>query len=327
MYNTCNYPQSLNTEDLPNDLRNATIAPVFKKGDRHMPANYRPVSLTTVCCKLLEHVICRHMMIHLEVNKILSSLQHGFRSGHSCETQLIVTMDDLLKSIDKRGQTNMMILDFSNAFDMVLHKRLLHKLEQYGITGSTHRWIHSFLTDRFQRVVVDGECSRKAPVISGVPQGTMLGPILFLLYINNLPERMRSQVRLFADDCLLYKKIKTFQDQLALQQDLTALQDWAHTWGMKFNATKCYLMSITTYTTPLHYRYTLDNHILKQVTDNPYLGVLISDYGKWNNHIGKTTKRASCTLGFLRRNLRRCNSNFKRSPTNHLLGLQLNLQQ
>ena len=138
-------------------------------------------------------------------------------------------------------------------------------------------------------------------------KGTVLGPILFLLHIIDLPKRVRSQVRLFADDCLLYRKIKTFQDQLALQQDLTALKDWAHTWGMKFNATKCYLMSITTYTTPLHYRYTLDNHILKQVTKNPYLGVLISDNGKWNNHIDKTTKRALCTLGFLRRNLRRSN--------------------
>ena len=109
------FQQSLNTGDLPNDWRNATIAPVFKKGDWHMPANYRPVSLTTVCCKLLEHFICRHMMIHLEDNKILSSLQHRFRSGHSCENQLIVTMDDLLKSIDKRVQTDMMILDLTRS--------------------------------------------------------------------------------------------------------------------------------------------------------------------------------------------------------------------
>ena len=134
------FQHSLNTRDLLNDWRNATIAPVLKKGDQHTP-----VSLTTVCCKLLEHVICRHKMIHLEDNKILSSLQHRFRSSNSCETQLIVTMDDLLKSIDKQVQTDMMILDFSKAFDTVPHKRLLHKLEQYSITGSPHRWIHSFL--------------------------------------------------------------------------------------------------------------------------------------------------------------------------------------
>ena len=313
------FQQSLDTGDVPSDWRNASIAPVFKKGDRHTAANYRPVSLTSVCCKLLEHIICRHMMNHLEDNHILTSLQHGFRSGHSCETQLLVTMDDLLKNIDKQGQTDMTILDFSKAFDVVPHKRLLHKLEKYGITGKTHGWIRSFLSDRLQKVVVNGESSKRSPVMSGVPQGTVLGPILFLLYINDLPECVRSQVRLFADDCLLYRKIKSFQDQVDLQRDLTALQDWAQTWGMKFNAKKCYVMSVTTSTKPLRYRYNLDGHVLKQVTDNPYLGVLISENGKWNNHIDKTTKRASCTLGFLRRNLRKCNKQFKETAYKSLV--------
>ena len=129
------------------------------------------------------------------------------------------------------------------------------------------------MTERQQQVVIEGESSASCPVDSGVPQGTIRGPLLFLLHINDLPDRLKSQVRLFADDCLIYNTIDSVQDQLNLQQDLKLLEDWAADWGMQFNATKCYLMSIHKSTHPFSYEHTLNNHVLDQVQDNPYLGV------------------------------------------------------
>ena len=208
------FQHSLDTGTLPMDWRNANISPVFKKGNKHIASNYRPVSLTSVCCKTLEHIICSNILKHLERHSKLTSLQHGFRSGHSCESQLIVTMHDIMQTFDQRIQTDMIILDFSKAFDTVPHRKLLYKLHNYGISGTTHAWISSFLTQREQRVVVDGEASSSCTVDSGVPQGTVLGPLLFLCHINDLPKCVTSQVRLFADDCLLYRPIRNIDDQL-----------------------------------------------------------------------------------------------------------------
>jgi hypothetical protein len=223
---------SLETGSLPTYWRNANISPIFKKGDKHTAANYRPISLTCVCCKLLEHITCRHVPKHLERNKILTPLQHGFRSGHSCESQLIITMHDIMKSFDIKKQVDLVILDFSKAFDTVPHHKLLHKLTSYGIDGKINQWIKAFPTQRHQRVVVEGEFSSACTVDSGVPQGTVLGPLLFLCHINDLPKCVTSQVRLFADDCLLYRTITSMQDHLELQKDLDSLQQWARTWGM-----------------------------------------------------------------------------------------------
>ena len=130
------YQKSINTGSLPSDWLNANISCVFKKGDKHAAKNYRPVSLTSVPCKLLEHIICKHMLKHLEKHKVLTSLNHGFRSGYSCETQLLATLHDFLKSHDAAIQTDVAIMDFSKAFDTVPHNRLLNKLEEYGVRSS-----------------------------------------------------------------------------------------------------------------------------------------------------------------------------------------------
>ena len=196
-----------------------------------------------------------------------------------------------------------MILDFSKAFDTVPHRKLLHKLEAYGISGPILNWINSFLTQRSMCVVVEGEKSRPVEVGSGVPQGTVLGPLLFLCHINDLPERVTSQIRLFADDCLLYRAINTANDHLRLQQDLNNLQTWAQEWGMKFNVKKCYLLS--TLNKSSHF-YTIGDHILQQVQNNPYLGITFSEDLKWKTQIDNICKRANSNLGFLCRNLHHC---------------------
>lgn len=305
------FQQSIDTGELPTDWQNANVSPIFKKGNKHLPSNYRPVSLTSVCCKTLEHIICKFILNHLEKYNIFTHLQHGFRSGHSCETQLINTMHDIMKSNDKKEQIDLVILDFSKAFDTVPHRKLLHKLSNYGIRGNINNWIRNFLMNRHQRVVIDGVSSLPCSVDSGVPQGTVLGPLLFLCHINDLPKSVTSQVRLFADDCLLYRTVKSLDDHLKLQQDLDSLQKWAQTWGMKFNEAKCYIMSIHRKKQPSNYNYLLNNQILEQVSENPYLGVIISDNLKWSAHISKICSRANSILGFIKRNLKHSTSSFK----------------
>ena len=220
-------------------------------------------------------------------------------------------MNDLLSSYDQGKQVDVAILDFSKAFDTVPHRKLLYKLNKYGVNGSTHLWLRNFLINRKMRVVLEGEESEDVLVESGVPQGTVLGPILFLCHINDLPLCVKSQVRLFADDCLLYRTIEIFQDHLTLQNDLTKLEEWACQWGMRFNAKKCYILRIRNKMNYLFYK--LDNCILKQVSDNPYLGLQISQDLKWHTHICNISKKASSTLGFLQRNLKHCSRDCRKT--------------
>ena len=204
-----------------------------------------------------------------------------------------------------KGQTDLIIMDFAKAFDKVPHRRLLHKLEYYGIRGSTHKWINSWLSGRTQQVVLDGQASDPVPVLSGVPQGSVLGPVLFLLFINDLPDNIRSSVRLFADDCVLYRNIHSLQDCLTLQEDLTSLGQWEADWQMKFNVAKCHSMRVTRhqYHKQILFDYSLHNQTLENVQSAKYLGITITDNMDWGQHVSEISSKATKTLGFLRRNL------------------------
>ena len=181
----------------------------------------------------MEHILVSHIMQHLEEHNIPS--QFGFRTKHSCESQLLIVTDDFAKALNNKLQIDIAILDLSKAFDKVPHMRLLSKLDHYGIRGHLLTWLQSFLNDRSQQVVVDGCFSSPCKVSAGVPQGSVLGPTLFLLYINDISEGIHSQIKLFADDCLVYRNVQTSTDQQILQQDLNTLIKWADKWQMKFN--------------------------------------------------------------------------------------------
>lgn len=202
----------------------------------------------------------------------------------------------------------MILLDFAKAFDKVPHARLLHKLDFYGIRGNLKSWIGSFLSGRKQRVVLDGCTSSEADVASGVPQGTVLGPLLFLAFINDLPEWAKhSDTRLFADDSLLFRQIKNQQDADLLQQDLKALEEWEKTWQMSFHPSKCTVIRIPSQRKKLiQTSYTLHGHTLEVEESSKYLGINISEDLTWDRHIYQVAGKANRTLGFLRRNFRDC---------------------
>ena len=237
------FQTSLSSGQLPSDWKQARIAPAFMKGSTCLAENYRSISLTCVFCKILEHILCSHIHKHLNKHNILTSLQHDFRSRHSCKSEHITTIHDLMLRYDQKKQIDIAILDFSKAFDTIPHERLLKKLVHYGSDGQTWTWIAAFLRKCTQCVVVDGEMSSSTRVESGVPQGMVLGPLLFLLYINDLPNNVTSKVRLFGEDCLLYRSIESVQDQLDLQRDLSYLHEWSLMWGMNFNPSKCVIIS------------------------------------------------------------------------------------
>lgn len=300
------YRSTLETGTVPSDWKTALVTPVFKKGQHYDPGNYRPISLTSVPCKIFEHILVSSIMTFLESNNILHPQQHGFRQGRSCESQLLEFTEELFDNLERGLPTDVVVMDFAKAFDKVNHSLLVHKLDHYGVGGEVNRWIADFLSERTQSVVVEGTRSDPVSVKSGVPQGSVLGPCLFLVYINDLPDRVDSLARLFADDTILYRLIAQIQDQLTLQADLQTLERWEEAWDMQFHPDKCSVMHVSrklpqNQTPP---RYTLHNQVLQNVTSTKYLGVTLQNNGKWDEHINNIIAKANSTLGFVRRNLK-----------------------
>ncbi|KAL8579531.1 hypothetical protein ACOMHN_025484 [Nucella lapillus] len=299
------FQRSLSTGCVPEDWRTAHVTPVYKKGEHYKASNYRPISLTSVPCKIMEHVIVSNVMGHLESSNILTPHQHGFRKKHSCETQLLELSDQLTSNLDKGLPTDIVVLDFAKAFDKVNHSLLTHKLDHYGVRGDTNRWICNFLRDRKQAVVVEGSRSEFVQVKSGVPQGSVLGPCLFLAYINDLPSHVSSNARLFADDTAIDRPIRSDTDRRTLQEDLDALSEWETQWDMEFHPDKCSVLTVQRSRKPTpEVAYTLHGQQLEHVSSTKYLGVTIQSDGKWDQHITSIANKANRTLGFLRRNLK-----------------------
>lgn len=300
------FQQSYDTSSLPSDWKKAMVTGIYKKGSKSSPENYRPISLTCITCKIMEHIVLSHTAKHLAGNNIIIDAQHGFREKLSCETQLIQATQDWSEVLNRGGQTDVLLLDFSKAFDKVPHLRLASKLKYYGIRGKTVNWIQDFLAGREQCVAVNGTHSQWSPVTSGVPQGSVLGPTLFLIYINDIVTNISSTLRLFADDSILYLEIKCLGDQARLQEDLNKIFQWADKWQMCFNAAKCEALTITRKTKALQHTYEVDGHCIKKSSKHKYLGVTINHHLDWKDHVLNITSSARSTMGILRRNLSSC---------------------
>ena len=275
--------------EIPDILKAAFVIPVHKGGSKASPVNFRPVSLTSHLIKTLERVIRVILVRHLEINNKLNPNQHGFRSQRSCLSQLLEHHDEILSHLEDGKNVDSIYLDFSKAFDKVDIGILCHKLRALGITGKLGRWIHNFLTNRKQFILVNGTISKVSHVTSGVPQGTVLGPILFLIMINDINKDVsNSKVSLFADDTRVMKSISSEEDVEDLQSDLDVIYSWQKENNMLFNSNKFEMMRYgsneelkisTNYLTPDCEDFI---EIKESLRD---LGVMMNDKGTFTNHI------------------------------------------
>ena len=299
------FKRSLEEGQLPTAWKEAMVIPIFKKGSRTQPTNYRPVSLTSIACKMLESIIKDSLVHYFTVNNLFSINQHGFRAGFSCVTQLLKVLEDWTVAIDSGKSVDVIYLDFQKAFDRVPHNRLLSKLRSYGIGGNLFGWIRNFLSNRKQCVSIRGSCSNWSDITSGVPQGSVLGPILFITFINDLPESVLSSVFMFADDTKLYYPIKSPQDNLIMQQDLDNLVEWCEKWQMFFNIDKCHVMSLGH--SPVLCDYTLNSSDsdldtpITRVEEERDLGILFTPNLKFDKHISNIIRKANNLIGVIKR--------------------------
>ena len=239
------YTRCLGEGTVPPDWKLANVAPIFKKGSKGSAGNYRPVSLTCVLCKVMESILRDAIVLHLSQNNLIRPSQHGFMARKSCVTNLLEYLEELGNLVDKGHAVDIVYLDFAKAFDKVPHRRLIMKCEGLGIRGNVLAWIGEWLRDRSQRVVLNGQVSGWGKVISGVPQGSVLGPTLFLIFINDLDvavEITGALLKKFADDTKCYMVVETEEDQVKFQAMLTNLQTWSSQWQMLFNMDKCHVI-------------------------------------------------------------------------------------
>ena len=287
----------------PKSWKLANVIPIHKGGSAQDVRNYRPVSLTCIVSKIFERCVYNKIFPYL-VDKI-HDLQHGFMKGLSTTTQLIQVYDEINAIVDKNGQVDSIYLDLSKAFDSISHRLLIHKIQCFGINGKLHAWLNNYLCDRQQRVVVEGKMSPYLPVISGVPQGSILGPLLFLLFINDLPTYVseRSKMALYADDAKLYRQINSYNDTLELQSDLEHVYNWSLIWNLKFNLKKCSVVTFTRKRNKIHFFYNIQGSVLKNINSITDLGIIVESNLSWDLHVKSVVKKAFNVLWFLKRAL------------------------
>ena len=288
---------------LPKSWKDAEVKPIYKKGRKDLPGNYRPVSLTSILCKLFETFVRDALYNHLIENSLLSDVQYGFCKKRSTVSQLLVTVNEWLSYIDKKVPVDAAYLDFRKAFDSVPHQRLLSKLHGYGIRGNTYDWISSFLSDRHQYVNINNNLSKRVPVTSGVPQGSVLGPVLFIYYINDLPDAVKCLLKLFADDSKAYMPILMASQHQILQESINNLVTWSDKWLIKFNSDKCKILHLGP-NNPKYNYYIKDNNIitiLKETNLERDLGVNIDPNLTFDSHITSVIKNARRMSGLLLR--------------------------
>jgi len=292
---------SMKEGKVPYQWKEANVTPIFKAGQKNKPENYRPISVTCLCCRLMERLIRDALVKHMESNNLISNVQHGFRKKHSCVTQLLECIEDWTEAYDNGHEVDIIYLDFRAAFDKVPHKRLIEKLKGYGITGKILSWIEDFLKNRKQRVVINGELSDWGRVESGVPQGSVLGPVLFLIFINDLPNTMKCTVKLFADDTKLYSILRNNEEANNLQDDVFRASEWANLWNLEFNAKKCKTMHIGKSDGDDYFIKNNQGNIeeISKVKEEKDLGVRFDSELKFKQHIGEKIKLANRNLGLI----------------------------
>ena len=293
---------SLETGIVPQEWKDARVSPLFKKGQRYKPENYRPVSLTSIIGKVFESIIKDNLVEHLDRHRLIRNSQHGFTRGRSCLTNILSFMESVTLHADEGSPVDIVYLDFAKAFDKVPYERLFKKLEAHGVTGPVLNWIEAWLSSRRQKVCISQQDSYWRDVTSGVPQGSVLGPVLFLVYINDLDSRIISKLAKFADDTKLCKDVDNMEDVVALQKDLDCLNEWANDWQMSFNVDKCKVIHVG-YNNKCN-KYRLGNTELKSADNEKDLGVIIDNTLKFSKQCSTAVKSANRTLGLIKRTIK-----------------------
>ena len=240
-------------------------------------------------------------MQFLEDNQLLSDAQHGFRRGRSCVTNLLYCLERWTEAVDRGNTVHAVYIDFKKAFDSVPHHRLLYKLSRIGIRGRLLTWIENFLIGRSQTVHISDKQSAKVAVESGVPQGSVLGPILFIVYINDCASKLDCDIAMFADDIKLWRVIRTAADEENLQENLNRLQTWSNDWLLPFNETKCNIIRVGNVSSSNRRVYRLNGIPLKEVDTQKDLGVWIMPSLKPSLHCAKVSKSAMSVLYLVKR--------------------------
>ncbi|CAM4590454.1 unnamed protein product [Lepidochelys kempii] len=293
------FNESVNSGVVPYDWRIANIVPIFKKGKD--PGNYRPVSLISVVCKVLEKCLKEKVVKDIEVNGKWDKIQHGLTKGRSCQTNLISFFENVTDFLDKGNAVDLIYLDFSKAFDTVPHGELLVKLEKMGINIKMERWIRNWLKGRLQRVLLKGELSGWRDVTSGVPQGSVLGPILFNLFITDLSTKSGSVLIKFADDTKPGCIANLEKDRDIIQEDLDDLVNWSNSNRMKFNSEKCKVMHLGI--NNKNFSYKRGMHQLEVMAEEKDLGVLVDHRMTMSRQCDIAVKKANAVLGCIRRGI------------------------
>jgi len=291
------FEKSLQTGEVPSDWKLANVTPIHKKGTKTQVTNYRPISLTSQVCRVLEGIIKQEILEDILSHNSLYQTQHGFLPKKSCVTNLLSFLEDVTKNVDGGTPIDTIYLDFTKAFDTVPHKRLLIKMADMNINHTVIKWVQNWLTNRAQRVTIRGAPSEWLPVTSGVPQGSVLGPILFLIYINDIDKGLTSKLLKFADDTKIFRAIKKESDCVELQRDINNIMEWSNKWQMKFNTTKCKVVHIGT-KNPNH-QYTMDENPLQSSQGEKDLGVTINQDLSFDTHIANAVKKANQILGMI----------------------------
>ena len=278
---------------IPESWKCAEIIPVYKKNRRpNSPASYRPVALTSICCKLLERIIMKKLYNYFSNNNLFCTDQHGFIKGKSTLTNLISTTNDINNLLDRR-KTNVDIiyLDLAKAFDTVSHCKVIAKLRQYGIGGNVLNWINHFLTNRKQYVKVNEATSEVFVPSSGVPQGACLSSLLFLVYVNDVCDVIsHSTIKLFADDAKLYREVSSVEDANLLQRDLNAIASYFAKWQLKINSEKSNVIHLGN--SSLNVNYSLNNEVVQSVDEVKDLGFTMSSNYSVGKYISKISANA-----------------------------------
>ena len=289
---------SLRTGEVPKKWKEANVIPLHKKGARDQINNYRPVSLLPAASKILERVIFKKVYNYLNENNLLSRNQSGFRPNDSTVNQLSFMYHEFCKALDEKKELRIIFCDISKAFDKVWHHGLLYKLKKNGITGDLLAWFQSYLVGRKQRVVLRGHSSSWGNIQAGVPQGSVLGPLLFLVYINDITDVVNCNLKMFADDTCLYVSAENSNISAnILNHNIENVSKWANQWLVNFNPNKTKSMLITNKINknqhpPLYF----NNNMIEEVNEHKHLGVLINNKLNWKSHTQATVKSVSKLL-------------------------------